>query len=631
MSDLPDQSADLSPLKRAFLAIEDLQARLEAAQHAAREPIAIVGIGCRLPGAVDDCDQLWALLRDKVDAISEVPSDRWDVDAYYDPDFRAPGKISTRYGGFVRNVSGFDAAFFGIAPREADAMDPQQRVLLEVAWEALEHAGQAPADLAGSPTGVFIGVAGGDYAQLTLASQGIDGLGAYYASGIAHSIVSGRLSYVMGLEGPSVSLDTACSSSLVAVHLAIQSLRLGESDLALAGGVNLILSPESSITLSKYQMLSPDGRCKFGDESANGFVRAEGCAVVVLKRLADAQASGDRILAVIRGSAVNQDGASSGLIAPNGPSQEAVMRAALANAGVRSGDVSYVEAHGTGTALGDPIELQALGAVYGAGRDPHHPLIVGSLKSNVGHLEAAAGAASLVKLVMMLQHRSIPASLHFETPSAHVAWDELSVAVPVAEQPWTSGDGRLLGGLSCFGFSGTNVHMVVEEPPPAELRRTESVAADDRPAHVLAVSARSDAALRELAERHAHHLACGVARLDDTAHTLSVGRNHFAHRVAVVADDAPRASRQLAAFANGEPAPEVRHGAHSRTDPPKIAFLFTGQGSQYLGMGRELYRTQPVFRFALDRCAETLDAILERPLLDVLFAPDNLDTTVENT
>jgi acyl transferase domain-containing protein len=639
MSDMPDQSAELSPLKRAFLAIEDLQARLEAAQSSVREPIAIVGIGCRMPGAVDDCDQLWALLRDEVDAISEVPSDRWDIDAYYDPDFRAPGKMATRHGGFVRNVNGFDAPFFGIAPREADAMDPQQRVLLEVAWEALEHAGQAPADLAGTRTGVFIGVAGGDYAQLTLSSQGIDGLGAYYASGVAHSIVSGRLSYVMGLEGPSVSIDTACSSSLVAVHLAIQSLRLGESNLALAGGVNLILSPEPSITLSKYQMLAPDGRCKFGDESANGFVRAEGCAVVVLKRLADAQASGDRILAVIRGSAVNQDGASSGLIAPNGPSQEAVIRAALANAGVRAGDVSYVEAHGTGTALGDPIELQALGAVYGASRDPHRPLMVGSLKSNVGHLEASAGAASLVKLVMMLQHRSIPASLHFETPSPHVAWDELSVAVPVTEQAWTSSDGRLLGGLSSFGFSGTNVHLVVEESPHAEPSRAEPDAGDDpvyplegslgpRPAHVLAVSARSDAALRELAERHAHHLASGVARLEDIAHTLGIGRNHFAHRIAVVADDAQAASTQLVAFANREHTPEVHHGANSRTDPPKVAFLFTGQGSQYLGMGRELYRTQPVFQVALDRCAKVLDSILERPLLDVLFAPGNCATTL---
>ena len=622
MTDGTDQTPELTPLKRAFLAIEELQARLAAAEQARHEPIAIIGIGCRLPGGADDPDGLWALLRDGVDAISEVPADRWDIDEYYDPDPTTPGKMSTRHGGFLRDVDRFDARFFGISPREAAAMDPQQRLLLEVTWEALEHAGQAPAELMGSRTGVFVGIGTGDYAQLTLGRQGIEGLGAYYASGIAHSIASGRISYTLGLQGPSVSLDTACSSSLVAVHLAVQSLRAGESDLSLAGGVNLMLGPEMTITLSKYQMMAPDGRCKFAAASADGYVRAEGCVVVALKRLSDAQAAGDRILAVIRGSAVSQDGASSGLTAPNGPAQEAVIRAALADGGVAPNDVSYVEAHGTGTALGDPMELQALGAVYGIDRPADQPLIVGSLKSNVGHMEAAAGVGGLVKLAVMLQHGAIPASLHVSEPSPHIAWDELPVTVPVALQPWPAADGRRRAGLSSFGFSGTNVHLVVESAPPAP----PEAAVDGRPLHVLTLSARSDAALADLAARYAEQLGRQPAPdLAEVALTAGAGRSHFPHRLAAVAPDAEAAAGQLVAYAAGEQAPGLVAGTVERSDPPKMAFLFGGQGAQYAGMGRSLYSTQPAFRAALDRCADILDDRLPRPLLDLLFAEPGSD------
>jgi len=619
-----EQPTQLTPLRRAFLAIEELQARLEAAERARREQIAIVGLGCRLPGGVDGPEAFWRLLRDGVDAIGAIPANRWDVDAFYDPDPGVPGKMSQRLGGFLAGVDRFDPQFFGIAPREAASMDPQQRLLLEVAWEALEHAGQAPARLVGSPTGVFVALTTSDYMQVHLSTRGLDGLDAYYASGVAHSIASGRISYVLGLEGPSLSIDTACSSSLVAIHLAAQSLRSGESTLALAGGVNLMLSPENSITLSKYQMLAPDGRCKFGDARADGFVRGEGCAMVVLKRLADAVADGDRVLAVISGSAVNQDGASSGLTAPNGPAQEAVVRAALADARLAPHEVSYVEAHGTGTALGDPIELQALGAVFGPARAAGEPLVVGSVKTNLGHLEATAGIAGLIKLVLMLQHGAIPASLHFATPSPHIPWDELPVRVPTALEPWATG-GKRVAGVSSFGFSGTNAHVIVEAAPPVKGPHAEAVpaglAAHERPLQLLALSAKSEPALRELAAAYAQLLAAAPQpELADVAYTAGSGRSHFAHRLAALAADPAAAGEQLAAFARGERAVGLSARHAERADPPRVAFLFTGQGAQYAGMGRELYATQPVFRAALDRCAAVLSNHLDRPLLALLFA-----------
>lgn len=619
---LPDPTgtpaASLTPLQRAFLALQEAQARVAALEGAAREPIAVIGLGVRAPGNVVDGASFWKLMHEQVDAIGPVPADRWDAEALFDPDPDVPGRIATRSGGFLGAVDGFDPGFFSIAPREAQGMDPQQRMLLEVAWEALENAGQAPDRLEHSATGVFIGMCSSDYAYMQLMSEDRTLLDAHFTSGIAHSIMSGRLSYLLGLQGPSVTIDTACSSSLVSVHLACQSLRSGESRMALAGGVNLILSPDLYIALSHSRMLAPDGRCKTFDASADGFARGEGCGIVVLKRLRDAQADGDRILAVIRGSAVNQDGPSSSLTAPNGPAQEAVIRAALAQAGAAPADVGFIEAHGTGTQLGDPLEVHALGAVFGPDRDPQQPLLIGSVKTNIGHLEGAAGVTGLIKLVLALQHKTIPAHLHFRTPSPHISWSDWPVRVPAQETPWMPIRGRRIGGVSSFGFSGTNAHLIVEEAPAT----ARSVVAE-RPVHLLTISARNESALAELAARLASVLERqpGTA-LADFCFTANAGRSHFAQRATIVAHSVAELRASLSALASGQPAEGLRTARVTRRDPPRFAFLYTGQGAQYAGMASELYDTAPVFRAALDRCAALLAPLLPRPLLDVMFAAD---------
>jgi acyl transferase domain-containing protein/SAM-dependent methyltransferase len=618
MTSASEKPEQLSPLKRAYMALEQMQARLDALEQSRREPIAIVGMGCRFPGA-DDPAAFWQMLCTGGDAVREIPLERWDIDAYYDPDPDAPGKMSSRHAGLLDQVDGFDPQFFGISPREAISMDPQQRLLLEVAWEALETAGIAADSLAGSRTGVFIGVTTGDYGQIQLQSSGLNGLDAYYASGIAHSIVSGRLSYVLGLQGPSITLDTACSSSLLTVHLAVQSLRAGESRMALAGGVNLILSPENSITLSKYRMLAPDGCCKVFDTRADGFVRGEGCGMVVLKRLSDAQADGDHILAVIRGSAANQDGASSGLTAPNGPAQVAVIREALANAGITPQSVGYVETHGTGTALGDPIEVQALATALGADRTKAEPLLIGSVKTNVGHLEAAAGIAGLIKAVLVLRHGEIPPHLHLQEHSSHIDWESMPIAVPTSQSRWPAYQERRIAGVSSFGFSGTNAHVVLESPPPL----VPAPAPTAPPLGFLVLSAKSEPALRDLAGRYADYLTRHPdADLADLCAAAARGRAHFAQRLALPATDHATLQAALTAVAQGQTASNALTGQVPGVDPPRVAFLFTGQGSQYPGMAQTLYTTQPVFRQAIDRCAQTLDPILGTPLTDLLFADD---------
>jgi acyl transferase domain-containing protein/acyl carrier protein len=588
-----------------------------AAPPTAGEPIAIVGIGCRFPGA-DGPEGFWQLLRDGVDAVREVPGDRWNVDDYYDPDPEAPGKMNIRSGAFLDRIDQFDPQFFGIAPREAISMDPQQRLLLEVTWEALENAGCAPDRLTGSPTGVFVGIQYSEYAQLQNASRDGSALSAYTGTGTAVCVAAGRLSYVLGLQGPSLSVNTACSSSLVAIHLASQSLRNDECRMAVAGGVSVILSPETTVILCKTRMLSPSGRCKTFDAAADGFARGEGCGMVVLKRLSDAQADGDRILAVIRGTALNQDGRSSGLTVPNGPAQEAVIREALARAAVDPREVGYVEAHGTGTELGDPIEIKALGAVLGAGRPKEDPLFVGSVKTNIGHLESAAGIAGLIKVVLALEHEEIPRHLNFHTPNPHIAWSELPIAVAAQPIPWKRNGRRRLAGVSSFGFSGTNAHVVLEEPPAASERPQTA----ERPVHVLALSARGDADLVALADRYHRSLeaAPGVS-LADLCFTANTGRAHFPHRLAIAAEGARDMSDALRAYADARTTTGAAV-AQLAGDAPKIAFLFTGQGAQYAGMARQLYATQPTFKAALDECASILASELDVPLLDVLYGQE---------
>jgi acyl transferase domain-containing protein/acyl carrier protein len=620
--------AQLTPLKRAFLALEDTQSRLAAMEQAAREPIAVIGVGCRVPGGANNPAGFWRLMRDGVDAIGPIPSDRWDANALYDPDPETPGRIATRCGGFLHTIDQFDPSFFNISPREAMGIDPQQRLLLEVSWEALEHAGQAPDRLERSPTGVYMGACSSDYTYLQLKTRDSTLLDAHFTSGIAQSVISGRVSYVLGLQGPSVTIDTACSSSLVAVHLACNALRSGECRMALAGGVNLILAPDLFIALSRSRMLAPDGRCKTFDAAGDGFARGEGCGVIVLKRLSDAQADGDRILALIRGSAVNQDGPSSSLTAPNGPAQEAVIREALSRAGVAPREVGFVEAHGTGTQLGDPLEINALGAVFATDRDPARPLFIGSVKTNIGHLESAAGVAGLIKVILALQHRTIPPHLHFHTPNPHIAWADLPLQVSTKEIDWEPIGGRRICGVSSFGVSGTNAHIVLEEAPPC-------VAAAETPVRrscLLAVSARDDNAFVELASRFADALeGRSDNELADVCYTANAGRAHFTHRGTVIGRTIGELRAGLNALARAEDAMGVRTGRITRRDPPRIAFLFTGQGAQYAGMSQGLYDVAPVFRTALERCAELLAPHLERPLLEVLFPARGQPTPIDET
>ncbi|OLP20310.1 hypothetical protein BST81_00805 [Leptolyngbya sp. 'hensonii'] len=621
-----ERLSQLSPKRLTLLAIE-LQSKLEALEQQAAEPIAIIGMGCRFPGGADSPEAFWELLRQGVDAITEVPASRWPIDQYYDPNPDAPGKVSTRWGGFIDAIDQFDPQVFGIAPREALSMDPQQRLLLEVAWEALEWAGYAPDRLEGSPVGVFVGLCNSDYFQL-LATEDNQNIDAYLATGNAGSVASGRISYLLGLQGPSLTVDTACSSSLVAVHLAVQSLRQGECRMALTGGVNAILSPRTTITLSKAKMMAPDGRCKTFDAAANGFVRAEGCGLVVLKRLSDAIADGDTVLAVIRGSAVNQDGRSNGLTAPNGPSQESVLRQALANAGVGPEDMFYVEAHGTGTSLGDPIEIQALGAVLGEGRVPDRPLLVGSVKTNIGHLESAAGIAGLIKLVLAIQHREIPPHLHLQSLNSYIPWERWPIQIPTQATPWGAGEGRFLGGVSSFGFSGTNAHVILEAAPAPLPPQPASL--QPRSRHLLTLSAKTREALMALAERYKTFLdAHPEVDLGDVCFTANTGRAQFSHRLSLMATSVSDLREKLSAAIGGEEMPGVMEGEVAGTHPPKLAFLFTGQGCQYPGMGRELYDSQPVFREALERCATLLQPYLERPLLEVLYGAETplLDQT----
>ena len=602
--------------KSALMAIETLQARVRELEGTARQEVAVVGYAARLPGA-PDAAAFWEVLKDGRDAVSPIPADRWDAEAFYDADPDAAGKMFTRRAGFVEDVAGFDAQFFGISPREAMYMDPQHRLMLETAWHALAHACLAPSGLAGTRAGVFMGLSTHEYLGLLIRHTSYEAIDIYFGTGTSPAAGVGRISYRLGLEGPAVTVDTACSSSLVAIHQACQALRAGECDVALAGGVNVILTPATMINFSRARMLAPDGRCKTFDAAADGYVRGEGCGAVVLKRLSEAQRDGDRIRAVIRGSAVNQDGASGGLTVPNGRAQQRVIADALRQAGLEPGEVDYLEAHGTGTSLGDPIEVQAAAAALGAGRDGEHPLLIGSVKTNIGHLEAAAGIAGVIKVVLSLEHGALPKHLHFKTPSPHIPWDRLPVRVVSESQPWNGGGKRRTAGVSSFGFSGTNAHVLVQEAPVVE-KTPAAVQTVARRHHLLPLSARTPEALRELVELYTAWLeSAPEAEIADVCHTAAVGRSHFEHRAALVVDSRERARRMLGALAEDRPQPGLFSGVSG--DPPKTAWLFTGQGSQYVGMGRELYETQPVFRRTLDRCDEVRRESLERPLLEVMF------------
>ncbi len=588
------------------------------ATAATDEPIAIIAVACRFPGSPDP-DAYWQLLAGGVDAIREIPEDRFDVDDFYDPDQQTPGKIYTRNGGYLDSVDGFDPEFFGISPREAIWIDPQQRLMLEIAWEGLERAGYAPSSLRGSRTGVFVGVGANEYSHLL--GDSVENLEAHFITGNALNAIAGRVAFTLGLEGPAMAVDTACSSSLVAVHQASQALHSGDCDLALAGGVNVLLSPASIVAASQARMLSPDGRCKTFDAAADGYVRSEGCGVLVLKRLSDAQRDGDRIAAVIRSSAVNQDGASSGLTVPNGGAQQRLITSALSRAGLTGGDVDYLEAHGTGTPLGDPIEVQAAAAAYGAGRDSGRPLLMGTAKTNIGHLESAAGVAGLIKVVLSLQNEMLPQTLHFTNPSPHIPWDSLPVRVVDEATPWLTNGRPRRAGVSSFGFTGTNAHVLLEEAP----QPAEDTVADDapeaprEPLTLLPLSARSAAGLTALAQRYAAWLEAHPDTLiGDVGFTAGAGRTHFEHRAAVVAGSAQEARLLLDELVANRLRPGVVRG--ECTDPPTTAWFFPGQGSQYPGMARELFESEPVFADTVRRCAQAVDGMLPRPLLDVLFS-----------
>ena len=525
-------------LKKALVSLKKAQSKIDSLEQAKREPIAVVGLSCRIPGGVQHPDQFWQLLQQGGDGISQVPLDRWDADAYYSPNPVAPGKITSRWGGFLDQVDHFDARFFGINNREAEWMDPRQRILLEVAWEAIEDAGLTREQLAGTSTGVYVGVMGDDYSRLQFVDQ--YHIEAYAVSGLAQSLVANRLSYLLDLRGPSVAIDTACSSSLTAVHLASQALRAGECDVALAGGVNVILAPEMTIACTKWRMLAPDGRCKVFDASADGFVRSEGCGVIVLKRLSDALAADDRILGLIRGSAVNQDGRSSGITAPNVLAQQTVIRQALHNAGVDPAAVGYIETHGTGTSLGDPIEIAALSSVYGQVQPGGSACVLGAVKANVGHLEAAAGVAGLIKALLALRHEEIPPQIHFKTLNPNIGLENTRFVIPTERTAWPKGAAPRLAGVSSFGIGGTNAHIILEEAPPPRQREQAEPAPQ---AEILALSAHTPEALAQMAGNYARVLektAGDGPALADICQTAGARRSHHPYRLAAVGATAAR-------------------------------------------------------------------------------------------
>jgi acyl transferase domain-containing protein len=606
----------LSPLKRAALVIKEMRLKLDAMERVRDEPIAVIGMSCRFPGEGSNPEAFWKMLTEGVDAISEVPRQRWDIEKYFDANPNTPGKTYSRVGGFLKDIDQFDANFFSLSPLEASSMDPQHRLLLEVGWEALESAGKTDNSLYESKTGVFVGITGSDYARIVDQTQGAN---SYFLNGIPPNAAAGRLSFFLGLQGPCMSIDTACSSSLTATHLACQSLRNNECNQALAAGVNLMLLPDISVALSRVQMLSPTGRCRTFDASADGFVRGEGCGVVVLKRLSDALTDNDPIQAVILGSAISHDGASSGFTVPNGASQKMVIKEALENAHVDPSEVAYVETHGSGTDIGDSIESNSLGEVLCQDRSPEDPLFIGTAKTHIGHLEACSGLAGLITAILALTYRQIPPGLHLKQPNPNIPWADYPALKPVTElTSWPIGKKRRIAGVSSFGASGTNVHMVVSEAPEKTSNPKLEPTLPAPATRLLPISAKSEAALEQLVQRY-HTLLTDPQELSlgDLCASAGANRSHFNHRIGIVADSVKQLRGKLEAYMQGETVTSLYRGKGLKA--PRIAFFFPDRFDVHPGMGRSLYYTQPLFRETLETCSQQLHSILSPSLVSALY------------